>query len=329
MEMVDESPTVSFKDLISKVLEDHRSRTDPPLLLKNGSQFKKNLEVIISQKQSICCSNAGQTRHKACVNNVPCAGRALRNAFLSNGQDNWKAHVKLARIIRRTYIGLELVEWLMDRCEFIQNRMIASKIWNILLDLGILLSVEQNNVFEDSRSLYQFTFEECEAQSCDFRNQVNWTNAVHLLLQLVPYVQLRGGTQKRYKEDAQKTSDVCNPVLQMRALEHLTSTVQNELLAALARKAQTKSSKDDSVYVFSVSPALQQGPGTATRDREDISRLEMVQRLAKDGCRLLHSPLRATERPAEVRCKITVMYVAIHIYSIIIGCFFKNRALFS
>uniref|UniRef100_A0A673J6J1 Rap guanine nucleotide exchange factor (GEF) 5b n=1 Tax=Sinocyclocheilus rhinocerous TaxID=307959 RepID=A0A673J6J1_9TELE len=297
--------------------ENHRSRADPPLLLKNGSQFKKNLEVIISQKQppeSICCSNAGQTRHKACENNVSCAGRALRNAFLSNGQDNWKAHIKLARIIRRTYIGLELVEWLMDRCEFIRNRTIASKIWNILLDLGILLS-GQNNVFEDSRSLYQFTFEECEAQSCDFRNQVNWPSTVHLLLQLVPYVQLRGGTQKHYKEDTQKPSDVCNPVLQMRALEHLTSTVQNELLAALARKAQTKSGKDYCVtgfeYVFSVSPALQQGPGTATRDREDISRLEIVQRLAKDGCRLLHSLLRATERPAEVRCKITVMYVCL------------------
>lgn len=43
--MVDESPSV--KSLISKVLEDHRSsRTDPPLLLKNGSQFKKDLEAV-------------------------------------------------------------------------------------------------------------------------------------------------------------------------------------------------------------------------------------------------------------------------------------------
>uniref|UniRef100_A0A672KH05 Rap guanine nucleotide exchange factor (GEF) 5b n=1 Tax=Sinocyclocheilus grahami TaxID=75366 RepID=A0A672KH05_SINGR len=256
--MVDESPTVSVKGLISKALEDHRSRADPPLLLKNGSQFKKNLEVIISQKQppeSICCSNAGQTRHKACENNVSCAGRALR----------------------RTYIGLELVEWLMDRCEFIRNRTIASKIWNILLDLGILLSVEQNNVFEDSRSLYQFTFEECEARSCDFRNQVNWPSAVHLLLQLVPYVQLRGGTQKHTKPDMMEES----------------SPQQNTNTPG-----------------FSPSPAVRkQGPGTATRDREDISRLEMVQRLAKDGCRLLHSPLRATERPAEVRCKLIFMYV--------------------
>ncbi|XP_039530801.1 rap guanine nucleotide exchange factor 5-like isoform X1 [Pimephales promelas] len=311
MDVVDESPPV--KGLISKVLEDHRSSRTDPLLLRNDSQFRKNLEAIISQKQppvSIRCSNAGQTRHKvnqACVNNVPCAGRALRNAFLSNCQDNWKAHIKLARIIRRTCTGQELVEWLMDRCEFIQNRSIASKIWNILLDLGMLLSVEQNNVFEDSRCLYQFTFEECEAQSCDFRNQVKWPSAVHLLLELVPYVQPRSGTHRRCKEDAAKPSDACNPVLQMKALEHLTSTVQNELCAALARKAQTKSMMEESSPQHntntqgpSPSPAVRkQGPGAGTRDKEDISRLEMVQRLAKDGCRLLHSPLRATERPAE------------------------------
>lgn len=78
-------------------------------------------------------------------------------------------------------------------------------------------------------------------------------------------------------------------------------------------------------YVFSVSPALQQGPGAGTRDREDISRLEMVQRLAKDGCRLLHSPLKATERPAEVRCKLMFMYR----HRILLGlsstlCYFGN-----
>ncbi|XP_052000220.1 rap guanine nucleotide exchange factor 5-like isoform X3 [Xyrauchen texanus] len=52
-------------------------------------------------------------------------------------------------------------------------------------------------------------------------------------------------------------------------------------------------------YVFSISPALQQGTGVGTHDREDISHLEMVQRLAKDGCRLLHGPLRTTERTVE------------------------------
>lgn len=49
-------------------------------------------------------------------------------------------------ILRRTCTGQELVEWMMDRCEFIQNRAIASKIWNIVLDLGILLSGTQTRL---------------------------------------------------------------------------------------------------------------------------------------------------------------------------------------
>ncbi|XP_062322707.1 rap guanine nucleotide exchange factor 5-like isoform X1 [Osmerus eperlanus] len=40
-------------------------------------------------------------------------------------------------------------------------------------------------------------------------------------------------------------------------------------------------------YVFSVSPELQGGGGCAPRDKEELSRLEVVQRLAKDGCRFL------------------------------------------
>nr|XP_055065632.1 rap guanine nucleotide exchange factor 5b isoform X2 [Misgurnus anguillicaudatus] len=292
----------------SKTLKVQSTTHEPSSPSPNkDSHFKNSLESILSQKpspESIHCSNAGQTKQKACVKNVPCAGRALRNAFLSNGKDNWKTHIKLARIIRRTYIGLELVEWLMDHCEFIQNRLIASKMWNILLDMGVLLSVEQQDVFEDSRSLYQFTFEECEAQSCDFRNQANWQSAVHLLLQLVPHTQLRGGARRRYKdEDTPKTPEVFNPVFQKRALEHLTSTVQQELLEALARKAQNKSIVEENrPETPPPSPScaeLTQVPGAGVREREDISRLEMVQRLAKDGCRLLHSPLRATERPAE------------------------------
>lgn len=42
--MVDESPSV--KVLRSKVLEDHRSSRTDPLLLRNDSQFKKNLEAV-------------------------------------------------------------------------------------------------------------------------------------------------------------------------------------------------------------------------------------------------------------------------------------------
>ncbi|XP_041843993.1 rap guanine nucleotide exchange factor 5-like [Melanotaenia boesemani] len=52
-------------------------------------------------------------------------------------------------------------------------------------------------------------------------------------------------------------------------------------------------------YMFSVSPALQQGNKCIMHDKEDLSRLEMVQRLAKDGCRFLQNHSKGPDRTSE------------------------------
>ncbi|XP_056901232.1 rap guanine nucleotide exchange factor 5-like [Takifugu flavidus] len=52
-------------------------------------------------------------------------------------------------------------------------------------------------------------------------------------------------------------------------------------------------------YMFSVPPALQQRSMCILHDKEDLSRLEMVQRLAKDGCRFLQNHSKGPERPSE------------------------------
>ncbi|KAM6909798.1 rap guanine nucleotide exchange factor 5-like [Xenentodon cancila] len=52
-------------------------------------------------------------------------------------------------------------------------------------------------------------------------------------------------------------------------------------------------------YMFSVSPALQQGSKCMTHDKEELSRLEMVQRLAKDGCRFLQNHSKGPEKASE------------------------------
>ncbi|MCJ8728753.1 hypothetical protein PDJAM_G00008000 [Pangasius djambal] len=321
MAMLEKSPLSVKSDLLhlrwSQVVKEQQARLSPsrgdaPVLNQHTPLFgKKSSEVIASEEQppeTISCL-ISDTRHKVCVQNVPCAGRALRNAFLSNGQENWKAHVKLARIIKRSFIGQELVQWLTEQFVLVENRNAAARVWNVLLELGILLSVERQAVFEDSEMLYQFSFEECEAQSCEFRNQSQWQNGVNLLLRVAPHTPLRVSTPKPCEGEHKRSSHACSPVdvVQMRALEHLTSRVQNELAAALARKGRCKSMIEDTFPEHSVdlppctvsSNEQKQGPGTGLRNREDMSRMEMVQRLAKDGCRLLHSPLKPTERPAE------------------------------
>ncbi|XP_069393093.1 rap guanine nucleotide exchange factor 5-like isoform X3 [Paralichthys olivaceus] len=52
-------------------------------------------------------------------------------------------------------------------------------------------------------------------------------------------------------------------------------------------------------YMFSVPPVLQPGSMCILHDKEDLSRLEMVQRLAKDGCRFLQNHSKGPERTCE------------------------------
>ncbi|XP_047216502.1 rap guanine nucleotide exchange factor 5-like [Girardinichthys multiradiatus] len=52
-------------------------------------------------------------------------------------------------------------------------------------------------------------------------------------------------------------------------------------------------------YMFSMSPAMQQGSKCILHDKEDVSRLELVQRLAKDGCRFLQNHSKGPEMTTE------------------------------
>ncbi|XP_036394401.1 rap guanine nucleotide exchange factor 5-like isoform X1 [Megalops cyprinoides] len=183
--------------------------------------------------------------------------------------------------------------------------MMATKVWQVLMELGILLSVDQRLVFEDSNTYYQFSFEECETQGCEFRNEAEWQNGVRLLLQLVPYVQFRVGLGSLPQEDTQGKGEMSAEILQMKALERLTSTVQNELAVTLARKRKSMAEEDhpkpeETGEKHSQSPAEDKAGVCALHDKEDMSRLEMVQRLAKDGCRLLQTQSsKVPDRSAE------------------------------
>ncbi|XP_076158259.1 rap guanine nucleotide exchange factor 5 isoform X1 [Alosa pseudoharengus] len=265
---------------------------DLPGLLKHGLHLRKKSQ----SPDTIPGPSAGLPRQKTCSQSFPCAGRALRNAFLSHGPYPAKDKIHLARIIRRSYVGVELVQWLLEQCVFVQCRMMGARIWQVLLELGILHSVDQRVVFEDSNTYYQFSFEECEAQGCEFRNEEEWQNGVRLLTQLVPYVQFRVVSPP--EEDPEAMRDMRSEILQMKALERLTSTVQNELAAALARKARKSMSEEDSSESAESSPQetpkssdvqAKQGGVCGLRTPDELSRLEMVQRLAKDGCRFLQN----------------------------------------
>ncbi|XP_053189821.1 rap guanine nucleotide exchange factor 5 isoform X1 [Scomber japonicus] len=291
----------------------HKIR-DLPGLLKHGLHLRKKSQ----SPDTIPGPSTGPTVQKSCSQSFPCAGRAVRNAFLSHGPYPAKDKIHLARIIRRSYVGVELVQWLCEQCVYVRCRTTAVRVWQVLLELGVLLSVDQRVVFSDSNSYYQFSFEECDSASCEFRsNEGEWSEAVRLLLQLAPYVQFRsgGGANSPSEEDSEGNRDICGEILQMKALERLTSTVQSELAAALARKTRKALSEQDSETTETShqeprTPSEESSPlsgvctlrdgggsgggggmGTVCGREELTSRLglEAVQRLAKDGCRLLQN----------------------------------------
>lgn len=282
----------------------HKIR-DLPGLLKHGLHLRKKSQ----SPDTIPGPSSGPTVHKSCSQSFPCAGRAVRNAFLSHGPYPAKDKIHLARIIRRSYVGVELVQWLCEQCVYVRCRTTAVRVWQVLLELGVLLSVDQRVVFSDSNTYYQFSFEECDSPSCEFRcNEAEWPEAVRLLLQLAPYVQFRsgGGTTSPSEEDSEGNRDICSEILQMKALERLTSTVQSELAAALARKTRKALSEQDSETTETSqqearTPSEESSPlggvcalrdsGSCSGREELTSRLglEAVQRLAKDGCRLLQN----------------------------------------
>uniref|UniRef100_A0A8C9ZPU3 Rap guanine nucleotide exchange factor 5 n=1 Tax=Sander lucioperca TaxID=283035 RepID=A0A8C9ZPU3_SANLU len=186
----------------------HKIR-DLPGLLKHGLHLRKKSQ----SPDTIPGPSAGPTVHRSCSQSFPCAGRAVRNAFLSHGPYPAKDKIHLARIIRRSYVGVELVQWLCEQCLYVRCRTTAVRVWQVLLELGVLLSVDQRVMFSDSNSYYQFSFEECDSASCDFRsNEGEWPEAVRLLLQLAPYIQFRsGGGDDEYSnlDEDGSSSEIC------------------------------------------------------------------------------------------------------------------------
>uniref|UniRef100_A0A8B9H5D0 Rap guanine nucleotide exchange factor (GEF) 5a n=1 Tax=Astyanax mexicanus TaxID=7994 RepID=A0A8B9H5D0_ASTMX len=118
-------------------------------------------------------------------------------------------------------------------------------------------------------------FEECDAQGCEFRSEEEWQNGVRLLLQLVPYVQFRVVSLRDSIYLLSRVT-VCECVCE--------SNIKRErVMGSMAWDCGLK-------YLFSLPPALQQSGVCGLRSPDELSRLEMVQRLAKDGCRFLQNP---------------------------------------
>nr|XP_060638087.1 rap guanine nucleotide exchange factor 5 [Anolis sagrei ordinatus] len=242
-----------------------------------------------------------------------CAARALRNVFVLQASDLVKDRMSLMGLCRRSCIGSELVDWLLKHCPFIKARSAAAGIWQLLLNMGIVLSVDRQVSFQDKYVFYQFSADECTYLFCEYEGEDGWKNGVKLLLQLVPVIPTRINTcnlNNRKIEDSTETN--------AEILARLTAAVQRELATVLAMKARKSAMSHNDEHGSEEATRQEDqknvhdaeaGVMCKLQEREDIGRLELVQKLAKENSHLLHGDKKEPEKTDQLDDEVTTIQV--------------------
>ncbi|XP_006832285.1 PREDICTED: rap guanine nucleotide exchange factor 5 [Chrysochloris asiatica] len=188
----------------------------------------------------------------------------------------------------------------------------AVGVWQLLLDMGIMTSVDQHLYFQDTYVFYQFSSDECSYLYCEYEREEEWQNGVKLLLQLVPLIPSRAGICElphQKIEDAEETRD--------EILARLTSAMQRELAAVIALKArksaveQDEETGDQHVALIEAEgvPESQAGVMCKLQERDDIGRIELVQKLARENCQLLQTDKKEQEKSEHQEDEVTTVQV--------------------
>ncbi|XP_024213535.1 rap guanine nucleotide exchange factor 5 isoform X4 [Pan troglodytes] len=287
---------------------------DLPALLRSGLTLRRKRSAAGGRTLSRRISNPylEHTPSQIYGENSSCAGRALRNIIIVQAADLIKDRVNLKGFYRRSCVGSELVDWLLEHCPFVQCRSMAIGVWQLLLDMGIMLSVDQHLYFQDTYVFYQFSSDECSYLYCEFEREEEWQNGVKLLLQLVPLIPARGGIcelSHQKIEDSEESSD--------EILVRLTSAVQRELAAVIALKArksaieQDEENNDKRVAVTEAEsvPDSQAGVMCKLQERDEIGRIELVQKLAKENYQFLQTDKKEQEKSEHQDDEVTTVQV--------------------
>lgn len=209
-------------------------------------------------------------------------------------------------------MGSELVDWLLEHCPFVQCRSMAIGVWQLLLDMGIMSSVDQHLYFQDNYVFYQFSSDECSYLYCEFEREEEWQKGVKLLLELVHLIPARAGIcdlSHQKTEDSEESSD--------EILARLTSAVQRELAAVIALKARKSAIEQDdenadkhvTVTEANNGPDPQAGVMCKLQERDDIGRIELVHKLARENCQFLQTEKKESEKLEQQDDEVTMVQV--------------------
>ncbi|XP_040403837.1 rap guanine nucleotide exchange factor 5 isoform X4 [Cygnus olor] len=166
--------------------------------------------------------------------------------------------------------------------------------------MGIILSVDRQLYFQDAHAFYQFSADECTYLFCEFEKEEGWKNGVKLLLQLLPLapprIDMCNLPDQKIEDTAETNAEI---------LARLTSAVQRELAAVIALKArksaihqneENNSQGKRGLEDLKDTSDAQAGVLCKLQERDDIGRIELVQKLARENCQFLQADRKQPEK---------------------------------
>ncbi|XP_026698883.1 rap guanine nucleotide exchange factor 5-like [Athene cunicularia] len=298
------------KQLVGKSSSEVEMRPKQNPRSKNEEKIQMFLQKTLSRR--ISNPYLETPSNKIYGESSSCAGRALRNIFTLQASDLIKDRVYLTGICRRSCVGSELVDWLLEQCPFVKCRSTAVGVWQLLLDMGIILSVDRQLYFQDTHAFYQFSADECTYLFCEFEKEEGWKNGVKLLLQLLPLspprIDMCNLPDQKMEDTAETNAEI---------LARLTSAVQRELAAVIALKArksaihqneENSSQEIRGLEELKDTSDAQAGVLCKLQGRDDIGRIELVQKLARENRQFLQADRKPPEK-AEQWCRSSHSFI--------------------
>ncbi|XP_009302705.1 rap guanine nucleotide exchange factor 4 isoform X3 [Danio rerio] len=189
--------------------------------------------------------------HPKPINQVPSekilrAGKVLRNIILSRAPHMIRDRKYHLKTYRRSCIGTELVDWLLQHTSCVHSRVQAVGMWQVLLEEGVLNHVDQEPTFQDKYLFYRFLDDESEdsgmpSEEDKKESDEELQDTLLLLSQIGPDAHLRMILRK---QPGQRTVDdleiIYEELLHIKALSHLSTTVKRELAGVLIFESHAK-----------------------------------------------------------------------------------------
>uniref|UniRef100_A0A674HXH0 Rap guanine nucleotide exchange factor 5 n=1 Tax=Terrapene triunguis TaxID=2587831 RepID=A0A674HXH0_9SAUR len=171
--------------------------------------------------------------------------------------------------------------------------------WYFIL---FFLTVDRQLYFQDTHVFYQFSADECTYLFCEFERDEGWQNGVKLLLQLVPLTSSRATICNLPGQKIEDTAETNAEIL-----ARLTSAVR---LSHQIKTCGTVMSWDCGFkYLFALSPTLKAGVLCKLQERDDIGRIELVQKLARENCQFLQVDRKEPEKTEQQNDEVSTIQV--------------------